>query len=66
MDELTGWAEGLRDDVEEFFGGIQGGISYDTDDGLSGGVAFGERRVLSWQALILAALAGAVIMAVLR
>lgn len=69
MEGLTSWAEGVAADVgdqlREFFGGAQGGISWDSEGGISGGVAFGERRVLSWQALVLAFLAGMAILAVL-
>lgn len=65
---LQSWAEGVAQDVEaqlrEFFGGVQGGISYDTEGGISGGIAFGEKRVLSWSALLVAILAGFVVAAI--
>jgi hypothetical protein len=67
MQGLVSWAEGVAQDVEtqvkEFFGGVQGGVSFDTEQGFSGGVAFGERRVMSWSALAVAVLAGALVAA---
>ena len=64
--------QGLEDAGEILFtfqieqAGTQGIITDDTETGISGGIAFGERRVMSWQALAAAVLAGAVIVAILK
>lgn len=54
-----------QDAIEDAFGGFQGRIGFG-DEGWDVDIGFGEKRVLSWAALLAAVVVGALIGAALR
>lgn len=49
---MGGWLEGLKDAAGDLLGGIQGQVTFGTEQPTSGQVTFGEKRIMSVWALV--------------